>query len=88
MQHCLLICLRQFPSKILNIVYAIIDIWKAKPETKDIAKLQQQYSDLKQWGVKRAARTAETKSSENTEGTSSEDDVHVQSTFSLLEQEG
>ena len=65
-------------------VYAMIDSWKANPETKDIARLQLQYSDLKQWRLERAARTAESESSERT---SSEDDVHVQNTFSLLEQD-
>ncbi|CAB4005480.1 guanine nucleotide-binding -like 1 isoform X1 [Paramuricea clavata] len=62
------------------------ETWKAHSETKDIAKLQQQFSDLKQWRLEEATREAESNSSEH-EQTGSEEDVHVCNAFSLLEQD-
>ncbi|XP_028410961.1 guanine nucleotide-binding protein-like 1 [Dendronephthya gigantea] len=64
------------------------EIWKANPETKEIAKLQQQFSDLKQWRLDEAARAHESGSSENTdEEIGSQEEIDMQNAFSLLQLE-
>jgi hypothetical protein len=66
--------------------FASIEIWKEHAETKIIAKLQQQFSDLKQWRMEEDARAVECDASEE-DDTESEDEIHIHNAFSLLQQD-
>ena len=62
-------------------------MWKRHPETKEIEKLQQQFSDLKQWRLNEVSRETDSESENTDEETSSEEDVQTHNPFKLLEQE-
>ena len=58
-------------------------------DTKEIAKLQQQFSDLKQWKLEQEAVEHSSSSDQNNNGDESSDskEVQISNAFSLLSQE-
>ena len=81
-------CLPAWQLPYYLLYFSDSELWKANPETKEIAKLQQQFSDLKQWRLEEAARAHESGSSENTdEETGCEEEIDMQNAFSLLQLE-
>lgn len=77
------------PGSMLNVLMHIIvifvEIWKDHAEAMEISKLQQQFSDLKQWRLEEESRAAESES--DSEETGSQEDLGMHNAFSLLEQE-
>ena len=62
-----------------------VDKWQEDAETKEIAKLQHQCSDLKQWKLE--IGQSDSSSSNSDESGEDNDQVHVTNTFALLTQE-
>lgn len=72
----------------MNVLFT--DEWKDHPETKEIAKLQQQFSDLKQWRLNEncAQCELERESSEDTDEDSDTDNsLQMFNPYLLLQQE-
>ena len=64
-------------------------MWKEDTETKEIAKLQQQFSDLKRWLLEEEAIAQSDQSSDENSNDSepSDEEVEVSNAFALLSQE-
>lgn len=64
-------------------------MWREHMDTKEIAKLQQQFSDLKQWKLEQEAVEHSSSSDQNNNGDESSDskEVQISNAFSLLSQE-
>lgn len=64
-------------------------MWKEDMETKEIAKLQQQFSDLKRWLLEEEAIAQSDRSSDENSNDSepSDEEVQVSNAFALLSQE-